>query len=199
MMKRTRRTVAARGAILFLVLAPLGLTGCTPFSPGFYPFSMGLFTPIPVPAWVSTRIEDKLGNKNDYRTAILPPIQPGLPLPACEDPPDEAQILRAIKQVPRGVPYIYEEFRDDIQFSVERLVDRIDPPRFYPLVGWAQLHHCHYKCTVFFTETKQSGYPFPYYIRKPRLEVVYIDKDHLHLVPNGSPAANQEVTRELGG
>ena len=99
----------------------------------------------------------------------------------------------------RGVPYIYEEFREDIQIVTERLVDKIDPPRFFPLVGWAQLHHCHYKCTVFFTETRQSGYPFPFYIRRPRSEVVYIDKDHLHLVPGGSPDGFQSVTRDLSG
>jgi hypothetical protein len=97
------------------------------------------------------------------------------------------------------VPYVYEEFREDQQIVVERLVDRIDPPRFYPLVGWAQLHHCHYKCTVFYTQTLQSGYPFPYYVKKSKVEVVYIDKDHLHLAPTGSPAALESVSQDLGG
>src|SRR5436190_5782172 len=136
-MPRIRRKTLLRAALVVAVLAPLGLTGCTPVSPGFAPFSMGIFTPIPVPAWVSTRIEDKFNNKNDYRTAILPPVRPGFPEPKCEDPPDDAQIVRALKPIARGVPYIYEEFREDLQIVKQQLVDRIDPPRFYPLIGWA--------------------------------------------------------------
>ena len=97
------------------------------------------------------------------------------------------------------MPYIYEVFREDYDFVVERLVDKIDPPRFYPLIGWAQLHHCHYKCTVFFVETRQSDYPFPYYLRKRRVEVVYIDKDHLHIVPGGTPEGFRSVNRDVSG
>ena len=36
-----------------------------------------------------------------------------------------------------------------------------------PLVGPAQLHHCHWECVIYYTETIQSDYPFPTYIRKP--------------------------------
>src|SRR5437588_138922 len=83
--------------------------------------------------------------------------------------------------VTRGIPYIYEEFRDDLDFTVERMVDQVDPPRFYPLVGPAQLHHCHYKCIVYYTETLESGYPFPFKSTRRRADTVYIDRDHLHL------------------
>ena len=175
-----------------LAVVPLGLSGCEIFS-------MGIFTPIPVPPWVSTRIEEKYQNKTDFQVAIMPPIRPGFPEPLCEDPPDEAHIWRSIRRIPRGVPYVYEEFRDNVQFVTERLVDRIDPPRFYPLVGWARLHHCHYKCTVYFLKTVQSDYPFPYKIVKPSVEVVYIDKDHLHLEPGGNPETRESVTRDLLG
>ncbi len=198
-MRPIMRLSMKRLLLAVAVLAPLAGAGCVPYSPGFPPFSMGIFTPIPVPAWVSTRIEEKFNNKNDYRTAILPPIQPGTPPPTCEDPPDDAAVVRALKPIPRGVPYVYEEFREDLQIVIERLVDRIDPPRFYPLIGWAQLHHCHYKCTVFYTETKQSDYPFPFYVKKPQVEVVYIDKDHLHLAPGGSPDAVRSISRDLSG
>jgi hypothetical protein len=147
-----------RLAVATVAVVPVALSGCMPFS-------AGIFTPIPVPPWVSTRIEDRYQNTNDFR----------------------------------GVPYVYEEFRDNIQIVTERLVDKIDPPRFFPLVGWARLHHCHYKCTVYYTETRQSDYPFPYKVVKPRVQVVYIDKDHLHLEPCGSPEAQQQVTRDLSG
>jgi hypothetical protein len=129
----------------------------------------------------------------------MPPIREGFPPPLCEDPPDEAMVLRAMIHVTRGVPFVYEEFRDDIQIVSERLVDRIDPPRFYPLVGPAQLHHCHWKCTVYYTETVQSGYPFPFQCRRPRIEVVYIDKDHLHLYQCDNPQAQQSLTRDVAG
>ncbi len=188
-----------RRATAALALAPLLLAGCTPFSPGFYPFSAGIWTPIPVPPWVSTRIEERYEGKNDYRTVIMPPVRPGFPEPTCEDPPDEAQVIRAMPQVTRGIPYFYEEFRDNIQIVTERLVDKIDPPRPFPLVGWARLHHCHYKCTVYYTETIQSDKPFPYKVVRPRVQVVYIDKDHLHLEPGGTPEVFQSVTRDLSG
>jgi len=194
---KMRRLLRIAPAAVVLVLA--GVSGCSPFFGSLYPFSMGIYTPIPVPPWVSTRIEDRFQNKNDYRTPIMPPIRPGFPEPLCEDPPDDAAVLRAAPPVKRGVPYVCEEFRDNIQIVTERIMDKIDPPRFYPLVGWARLHHCHYKCTVYYTETRQSDYPFPYKVVKPRVQVVYIDKDHLHLEPGGPPEVLQQVTRDLIG
>jgi len=178
--------------LLTAAVAPMGLAGC-------YPCSMGIFTPVPVPPWVTERMEDKYCNKNDRRTAILPPIRPGFPPPLCEDPPDESMILRALPRVKRGVPYFCEEDRDDIQITTERLVDKIDPPRFFPLVGWAQLHHCHWKCTMYYVETIESGYPFPFRCKRPRSQVVYIDKDHLHLCPGNNPDAQRSVNRDLAG
>src|SRR5262245_51799359 len=91
------------------------LTGCI----HIYPLSMGLFTPIPVPPWVTERMEEKYCYKNDFRTPIRPPINPAGPPPLCEDPPDDARILRAMPRVARGVPYFYEEFRDNIQIVTE--------------------------------------------------------------------------------
>ena len=128
------------------------------------------------------------------RVPVLPPIPPGH-RPYCEDPPDQQEILRAMPRVTRGIPYIYEEFRDDIEFTVEKLVDKVDPPRFIPLIGPAQLHHCHWKCTVYFTETVDSSYPFPFRVKRRRAEVVYIDKDHLHLCVSGQDAQREVFNR----
>jgi hypothetical protein len=179
------------GLLLAALLAPLGAAGCNPFA-------MGILTPIPVQPWVSERMEEKyLTSRYDFRTPVMPPIRPGFPPPLCEDPPSEAQIIRTMPRVARGVPYVYEEFRDDYQFVVERLVDKIDPPRFFPLVGPAQLHHCHYKCTVYFTETVETNYPFPVRVRKRRVEVVYIDKDHLHVCTGNDPAVQSQITNDI--
>jgi hypothetical protein len=175
-----------------LLLAPLTAIGC-------FPPAVMLGIMAPTQPWVTERMEDKFQHKNDHRTPIMPPIRDGFPAPICEDPPSEQEILRAMPRVTRGVPYFFEEFRDDIQIVSERLVDKIDPPRFFPLVGPAQLHHCHWKCTIYYTETKQSSYPFPAKIVKHRVEVVYIDKDHLHMFVGPNPQTQASVTRDVAG
>jgi hypothetical protein len=174
--------------LLASALLCLGGSGCSPFA-------MGIGTPIPVQPWMADQVESRLINFSDHNTVILGPIPPGY-RPLCEDIPDRATILRAMPPVVRGVPYVFEEFRDDIDFSVERQVDQIDPPRFFPLVGPAQLHHCHYKCTVYYTEMKQSYYPIPFQTKKRRVEVVYIDRDHLHSYAC-SPEQLQSMTRDM--
>lgn len=185
-MKSLRRWLFL-GAALVL---PMAASGCNIFG-------MGWFTPVPMQPWVADRIEERLSYKNDHRAPILPPIPPGH-RPLCEDQPDLAEILRAMPRVTRGVPYIYEEFRDDISHTVEKVADHIDPPRFFPLIGPAQLHHCHWKCTVHYTETIESSYPFPFRTKRRRTEVVYIDKDHLHLCVEGAEA-QLSVTRDMTG
>jgi hypothetical protein len=175
---------------MLLAASPLAAIGCNPVGAGF-------LTPVPVPPWTAERIEDKYQHKNDNRTPIMPPIREGYPPPICEDPPTEREVLRTMKRVKRGIPFVLEEFRDDVRIYSERIVDKIDPPRFFPLVGWAQLHHCHWKCTVYWTETFQSDYPFPAKLVKRRVEVIYIDKDHLHLVAGNDLDTQRDVTKEF--
>jgi len=177
------------------LLTPLFAAGCL----GIFPPALQFMVMAPTQPWVTERMEDKYQHKNDYRTPIMPPLKDGFPAPICEDPPSEQEILRAMPRVSRGVPYFYEEFRDDIQIVSERLVDKIDPPRFFPLVGPAQLHHCHWKSTIYYRETVQSSYPFPAKIVKNRVEVVYIDKDHLHLYVGPNPQVQAAVTRDVAG
>jgi hypothetical protein len=149
------------------------------------------YSPVGVAPWVTERMEEKSVEKADYRTPILPPVVEGKPLPLCEETPTDAEVLKALPKVMRGVPYLYDATRDDVRVVCEKLKDFIDPPRFFPLVGPAQLHHCHWKCTVYFTETVESAYPFPFRVKKPRTEVVYLDKDHLHAVPGTMPPAEE--------
>jgi hypothetical protein len=180
-----------------LLLAGTLVAACA--SGGCIPFSMGLATPIPVPPWVTERMEEKYGHDKDFKTPVLPPIREGFPPPTCEDQPDDARVLRALEHITRGVPYVYEEFRDNIDIVKERVKDTIDPPRFFPLIGPAQLHHCHWRCTISYDETIESGYPFPFRVQKPRVKVVYIDLDHLHLYPGCTPESQAAVNRELSG
>jgi RNA polymerase sigma factor (sigma-70 family) len=93
-------------------------------------------------------------------------------------PPTTEEVLRVLPYAARRVPGIYEEFRDDVNVTIEVLLDKINEPRLYPLLGRAQLHQRHFKCTVCYTETVASTYPVPFRSRRPRVEVVYIDKDY---------------------
>ena len=87
------------------------LTGCLPLS-------MGIFTPMPIMPWVSERMEEKYAFKNDHRVPVMPPSRDGFPMPTCDDPPDEAHVLRILGRVSRGIPFFYEEFRDDVTVVV---------------------------------------------------------------------------------
>ncbi|HET6573827.1 MAG TPA: hypothetical protein VFG68_09515 [Fimbriiglobus sp.] len=150
-----------------------------------------------VQPWVPQRFDEKYQHENDHRTPILPPIRDGFPPPLCEDPPSDREVMRSLPKRLRGVPYVYEEFWDDIAIVKNRIVDKIDPPRFMPLVGMAQLHHCHWECAVYYTETIQSSQPYTVYIKKPRVKVVYIDKDHLHLFVGPNPDVQRDITLEM--
>jgi RNA polymerase sigma factor (sigma-70 family) len=93
--------------------------------------------------------------------------------------PSTEEVLQALPQGPRDVPPVLKVSRDDMKVVAERLDEKVDPPRFYPLVGVADLHHCHWKCTVYYTETVESSDPHPVRSKRARVEVVYIDKDYL--------------------
>lgn len=118
---------------------------------------------------------------SEVHTPIMPPVPKAGPVPTCV-PPTDREVLQALHPKRRGVPFVHEHHRDHIHIVKERIVDKVDPARKFPIVGKAQLHHCHWKCTVFSTETIQSGGPFPVKLTRKRVEVVYIDKDFLHQV-----------------
>ena len=171
------RTMTKRGVAVTALLLTLS-TGC-------------------VQPWVATRMEEKFQHKNDYRTPLLPPIRDGVPEPKCEDPPSDREVLRSLPKQIRGVPYVYEEFRDNITIAKNRIIDKIDPPRFFPLIGMAQLHHCHWECGVYYNETIQSSYPFPTFVTHAKVQVVYIDKDHLHLYVGPNTDTQRDVLLEM--
>jgi hypothetical protein len=97
-------------------------------------------------------------------------------------------VIRALERshpVEGGFPFFHEVQRNDVKIRKELIADYVDPPRFYPLIGPAQLHHAHYKCTVYFEEVKRIGWPVPHTLRdEESVEVIYIDHNHLHMVGN---------------
>ncbi|NLE38009.1 MAG: hypothetical protein GX621_08295 [Pirellulaceae bacterium] len=151
--------------------------------------------PIPVPAYLQQELEDKAYEHERYeRVPIMGPITSGGEARAL-DPPSEDQIMRAVEKVHKtrgGIPFLHTTQRDRVRIVVEPIADYVDPPRVYPLIGPAQLHHCHYKCIVYYTNTTRVGWPIPHTITdEDAQEVIYIDHNHLHMVGNvdGGPGA----------
>jgi hypothetical protein len=191
----SRRTASAAVLCVLAMLALMSATGCvTDLKPAV---DIGLASyPIPVSPYFQKRLEDKFYARERYeRVPILGPISAGEPAVAL-DPPSEDEVMRALeaaRPVQGGIPLFYTVQRNNVRIVTEPIGDYIDPPRVYPLIGPAQLHHAHYKCTVYFTEVTRVGWPIPYTTTDEDVrEVVYIDHDHLHMVGNvgGGPGGN---------
>ena len=118
---------------------------------------------------------------------ILGPITPGMPETALDEPSDD-EVMRALEKarpIQGGLPLLDETLRNHVRIVKEPISDYIDPPRVYPLVGPAQLHHVHFKCIIYFTEIHHVGWPIPYTnTDEEAQEVIYID---LHMVGNVDP------------
>jgi hypothetical protein len=100
----------------------------------------------------------------EERTPILPALVPNQPQPPVE-PPSDAEVLRHLKGKNRP--------GTDIMIVKELIVDQVDPPRFFPLIGRASLRHIQFKCILHYTDERGAA----------KQEVVYIDHDRLHLAP----------------
>jgi hypothetical protein len=142
--------------------------------------------PIPVSPYFQKIKEDEAWiNERYMRVPILGPLTQGGPAVAL-DPPSDDEVIRAWERAnPQqgGVPLLYEVQRNNVQIVKEKIADYIDPPRHVPLIGPAQLHHAHYKCTVYYSEKKYIGWPIPHtIIDSDSTEVLYIDHNHFHMV-----------------
>ena len=148
-------------------------------------FVLGRFfgtTPlIPVSPWYSELIEDAYVREERYdKVPILDPVEGEHAPMFCQDPPSPDEVMRAMpNETSGGNPFIAETQRSNVKFVVEPIVDRMDDCRFYPLVGPARLHHCHYKCTVYYDKVIRSDWPVPFHHKDETVQVVYIDHDHL--------------------
>ena len=104
------------------------------------------------------------------------------------DPPSDDEVVRAWEKanpIQGGLPFLYERQRNNIRIVKDKIADYVDPPRVVPLIGPVQLHHAHYKCTIYYSETTRVGWPVPHTLRdEDAREVIYIDHNHLHMVGN---------------
>ncbi len=175
--------------LLLGTLAPMFMAmGCSfPFNTQFGPGIRAPF-PSPVSPYFQKRHEDKFWVDERYaRVPILGPITSGSPAVAL-DPPSEDEVMRALEKihpVSGNVPLLYEKQRNNVRMTIEPISDYVDPVRVYPLIGPAQLHHAHYKCTVYYSDTTNNGWPLPYRtVDEDAREVIYIDHNHFHMVGN---------------
>lgn len=188
--------MAVKKLILLLPLVAFALTtssGC------FWVTTQGpylgfLSIPIPVSPFFQDDKEDKWWEKERYdRVPILGPITSGGPAIAL-DPPSDDEIMRALERaqpVEGGLPFMHEIQRNDVRIVKTKIADYVDPPRVYPLVGPAQQHHAHYKCTIYYSQIQRVGWPLPHsLIDEDSQEVVYIDHNHLHMVGNVDTGAD---------
>jgi hypothetical protein len=104
------------------------------------------------------------------------------------DPPSDDEVMRALERaqpVQGGVPFLNEHNRNNVRVVKEKIADYIDPPRVYPMIGPAQQHHAHYKCTIYYEDVRRVGWPVPHTLRdEDAREVIYVDHNHLHMVGN---------------
>ena len=173
------------GSFGVLALALAMTSGCIGVSgPGVGIASI----PVPVSPHLQQQAEDHAFEQARYqKIAILPPITDDNHIAL--DPPSDDQVIRElnrVRPVNGSVPGLETTIRNVKGITKELIADYVDPVRVVPLIGPVQLHHAHYKCTVYFEEITQVGWPIPHQIRtEDGIEVLYIDKDHFHRVGGG--------------
>lgn len=176
---------------LLLLATVGGQTGCVNLAN----VSMGpLGFPIPISPYLQDNEEIQFHVHERYaRVPIMGPLTAGSPVAAI-DPPSDDEVIHALEKarpVRGGIPLLYEKQRNRVRIIKEKMADYIDDPRFIPLIGFAQLHHAHYKCTVYFEERTINGWPVPYTLDdKETVEVIYIDHNHFHMVGDPDTGAS---------
>lgn len=136
---------------------------------------------IPVSPYFSEVIEDVYHEEERYgRVPVMDPVEgENAPL-YCLDPPSEDEVMRSLPNPGvGGFAFLAETNQNNVKIIIELMVDRVDECRFFPMVGPAKLHHCHYKCTVYYEKTIRSHWPIPFTHTDATQDVVYIDHDHL--------------------
>lgn len=141
----------------------------------------GTTPPIPVSPYYSELIENTYKDEERYdKVPVLDPVEGEHAPLFCQDPPSPDEVMMALpNETSGGWQFVAETSRNNVRIVVEPIVDRLDDCRFYPLVGPARLHHCHYKCTVYFDKVIRSDWPVPFRHKDETVQVVYIDHDHL--------------------
>lgn len=182
-----------RGLLVGVVMAAIstGSTGCgliyvmrniSPLHPTGWSF------PYPIFAYTQQRLEDDIAKEEYDRVPVLDPTPENYTAPPCLDPPSEEEVWKRVPHVRAGFPPFYEVHQNNVKILIEKIGEKVDPCKVFPLVGPAQKISCHYKCTVYYDESYWADYPVPYNHVDHKVEVIYIDKDYLRRC-GGPPVA----------
>lgn len=140
----------------------------------------GTSFPYPIFASMQQQLEDDIDREEfDDRVPILDPIPANSTAPACLDPPSEAEVWKKVPHVRQGMPPFYEVQHNNVRILIEKIGEKVDPCKVYPLAGPCQKISCHYKCTVYYDANYWADYPVPFRSVDHKVEVIYIDKDFL--------------------
>lgn len=181
--KMIRKHILSTASVLTLLLA-LSSTGCIGLTVPAGSIGIASF-PVPVSPYFQQGFEDLHWENLRYgKVAIMDPVVDGCAVAL--DPPSDDQVIRAldkVRPVSGAVPFLETTYRTNIRIVKELIVDELDDPVVIPHVGPGQIHHAHYKCTIYFTEVTRVGWPIPHtLVNEEAQEVVYIDMDHIHRV-----------------
>ncbi len=185
------RKLTTKVAGLLLASGIVASTGCIGITHGV---NLGFLSiPIPISPYLQDQEELDFHNHERYaRVPILGPTTSGNPVVAL-DPPSDDEVMQALEKASPtrgGIPLLHEKQRNNVKIVKEKIADYVDPPRFIPLIGFAQLHHAHYKCSIYYSERVINGWPLPYTLEdEEAVEVIYIDHNHFHMCGNPDTGA----------
>jgi hypothetical protein len=140
---------------------------------------------------IPTTNADRVGSHapND-KVPVLGPFQAGAPDVGLDSPSEDEVMskLELARPLQSNLLSGRTVERKKVRIVCEPIQDSLDPPKVSPVHGSLQVHHVHFKCTVYFTEVTHTAGPNPVtHVDEDCQEVIYIDHDHLHRV--GQPAA----------
>ena len=104
------------------------------------------------------RLEEDMKREERNKVPILDPIPTEFAPAACLDPPSEEEVWNKVPKFKNGCSVFYETQRNNVRILIEKIGEKIDPCKVYPLAGPCQLVHCHYKCgTPYYDEALLVG------------------------------------------
>ena len=95
------------------------------------------------------------------------------------EPPTDAQVISLLEKEINAKTKHQGTKWNHLRIVKEKVADYVDKPRVYPMVGPAQMHHAHYKCTVYYELKKRSKVTTRQADDDVASDEIYIDVTHL--------------------
>ena len=88
-----------------------------------------------------------------------------------KESPSDSEVLRALPRITRGVPFVFEQFRDDIT-----VVKKVMHEQSVYLTATGAIRVVRWECEVRCADTLQTMIPFPLTLTNNRAQVINIEK-----------------------